>query len=336
MLVASGRASEVIAATPRVLFSCVGEDRPDWHQKMGNLVLSIRRFGGALAQAPVVVNVVGSAERGFVERMDRLDALVQVVQPVDAGRPTFNKLRMLELTQPDFDVLVALDCDLILRGDITAELRPDELRAVPAGRSHLPARAWQRLYERRQLALPPKATVMAVSGEMTYPYFNSGVVFVPRSSCSLLRRHWHLQREWVRTPPGVEFTGEQAGKDQVPFALALASSGVSVRALPVNLNLSVTRLRPAKPYRRQWGPPFFFHYHRLTDARGFLLPSPNTRINTYLDEFNQARADHLGLAYAGLGRVPLRRQVGAVLDDKPGYRWARAVTRPARDRAGRP
>lgn len=319
----------------RALFSCVGENRPDWHQKMENLVLSIRRHGGSLAGAPIVVNVVGRADDVFVAAMGHLDAEVRAVDAVDPVRPTFNKLRMLELADHDgahdFDVVVAVDCDVVLRGDVAPELDLDVVRAVPAGRSHLSQQTWERLYERLDLPLPAKSSVMAVSGETTYPYFNSGVVFLPRSKCTLLLDHWHRQREWVQTPPGAELVGDQAGKDQVPLALAVASAHLAVRPLPVNLNLSVTRARPAPPYRGQWGPPFFFHYHRLVDARGFLLASPNRRINPYLDQFNRARADHLQLDYPGLSPVPLRRQVGAVLKDKPGYRWARSVVRRPRD-----
>lgn len=313
---------------PAVLFSCVGENRPDWFLKMENLVLSIRRFGGSLAGAPVVVNIVSGADDGFVQAMARLDAEVRVVEPVDRRRPTSNKLRMFELaSERQFDVLAAIDCDIVAMGDLAGEIRPGRLRAVPAGRDVLPDETWQRLYQLLHVPLPPKSCTTVVSGQTTYPYFNSGVLLMPREMCGPLLEHWGRHLDWLLGPGLAELGLDRLRKDQIPLSAALATARIDVDPLPVNCNLSVTAARFAAPYRRQWGPPFLFHYHRLIDDRGFLLPSPNPRINGYLDEFNRARSEHLGVAYGGLGSVPWRRRVGVLLKDKPGYRWVRDRTR---------
>ncbi len=319
-----------------VLFSCVGENRPDWFAKMENLVLSIRRFGGALAQAPVVVNAVGGADVALVRAMERLAAEVRVVEPVDRRRPTSNKLRMFELAEDhDFEVLVAIDCDIVVMGDLAGEIRPDRLRAVPAGRDILSEETWRRLYELLDVELPAKSCTTVVSGQRTFPYFNSGVLFTPRRLCAALREHWGRHLDWLLGPGLAELGLDRLRKDQIPLSAALATAGLEVEPLPVNCNLSVTAARFAKPYRQQWGPPFLLHYHRLIDADGFLLASPNRRINHHLDEFNRARARHLDLAYAGLGTVPLRRRVRALMKDQPGYDWVRSRTRRATLAVGR-
>lgn len=312
----------------RVLFSCVGENRPDWYAKMENLVLSIRRFGGSLADSPVVVNVVAGAGADLMSAMDRLGTEIRVVEPVDRRRPTSNKLRMFELAKShDFDVLAAIDCDIVVMGDLAPEIRPGALRAVPAGRDILPDATWRKLYELLGVPLPEKSCTTVVSGQRTYPYFNSGVLMVSHSQCAPLQEHWSRHLDWLLGPGLAQLGLHRLRKDQIPLSAALATAELAVDPLPVNLNLSITAARFAKPYRQQWGPPFLFHYHRLIDERGFLLPSPNRRINPHLDTFNRARADHLQLAYPGLASVPLRRRVGAMLKDKPGYRWARDATR---------
>lgn len=319
-----------------VLFSCVGENRPDWFAKMENLVLSIRCFGGTLAQAPVVVNVVGGADAGFVLAMDRLNVDVRIVDPVDLRRPTSNKLRMFELAEDhDFDVLAAIDCDIVVMGDLATEIRPDRLRAVPAGRDILAEETWQLLYGLLGVDLPAKTCTTVVSGQVTYPYFNSGVLFTPRRLCAPLLEHWRRHLDWLLGPGLAELGLDRLRKDQIPLAAALATAGIEIDPLPVNCNLSVTAARFAKRYRQQWGPPFLLHYHHQIDAHGFLLPSPNRRINGYLDEFNRARSEHLSVSYAGLGTAPLRRRVGARLKDKPGYGWVRSHTRGAATPAGR-
>src|SRR3954467_11253614 len=97
----------------RALIACLGEDRPDWQVKMENLALSVRRFGETLADAPIVVHVVGDASPELRSKLDRLDAECRVVERMDRRLPTSNKLRMLELERDDFDVLVMVDCDVI-------------------------------------------------------------------------------------------------------------------------------------------------------------------------------------------------------------------------------
>lgn len=319
-----------------VLFSCVGENRPDWFAKMENLVLSIRRFGGTLAQSSVVVNVVTGAEASFVRDMERLEAEVRVVEPVDRRRSTSNKLRMFELAENhDFDVLVAIDCDIVVMGDLAEEIRPDRLRAVPAGRDLLAEETWRRLYKLLDVDLPAKTCTMVVSGQQTYPYFNSGVLFTPRRLCAPLLEHWGRHLDWLLGPGLAELGLERLRKDQIPLSAALATAGLEVDPLPVNCNLSVTAARLTKACRQQWGPPFLLHYHHQINGDGFLLPSPNRHINGYLDEFNRARSQHLGLAYSGLGAVPLRRRVSALLKDKPGYDWIRSRTRRAALPVGR-
>jgi hypothetical protein len=319
-----------MTSAPRVLFSCVGENRPDWYSKIENLVLSIRRFGGSLADAPVVVNVVSGAGAELVAAMGRLGAEVRVVEPVDRRRPTSNKLRMFELASShDFDVLAAIDCDIVVMGDLAPEIRLNRLRAVPGGRDILPEATWQKLYQLLEVPLPEKSCTTVVSGQRTYPYFNSGVLLVPRDLCAPLQKEWGRHLDWLLGPGLVQLGLDQLRKDQIPLSAALATAKLEVDPLPVNLNLSVTAARFAKPYRGQWGPPFLLHYHRLIDHQGFLLASPNPRINPHLDAFNRARADHLQLAYSGLATVPFRRRVGAMLKDKPGYRRARTLIRRA-------
>lgn len=344
----------------RVLFSCVGENRPDWFVKMENLVLSLRTFGGSLSDAPFVVNVVSGADPSFVESMARLDAAVRVVEPVDRRRPTSNKLRMFELAgstaapvggtasapasgggdraipaPPEFDVLVAMDCDMVVKGDIAPFVSPDRLRAVPAGRDLLSDETWRTLYRLLDLPLPARDCTTVVSGQRTYPYFNSGVLFVPRAVCEPLRAAWLAHMEWIMGPGLDQLGMDRLRKDQIPLSAALASAGLTVEPLPVNLNLSVTAARFAPPYRHQWGPPFLLHYHRLIDERGFLLASPAGRVNPELDDFNRARARLLGLPYDGLDPVPLARRARALLKDQPAWRWARrGARRAARAREG--
>ena len=305
----------------RALFACVGENRPDWFRKIHNLVLSVRTFGGSLADAPFVVHLVGGADDEHRTALEALGAEVRVVEPVDPRLVNANKLRMFELAdRDDFDVLVGLDCDVVVMGDLAPELDPVALRALPAGQTHLADEGWERLYAALGVPLPAKDVVTTVSGERTYPYLNSGVLFVPRAQCGPLGEHWRRHLSWLLDGAADELGLGRIKRDQIPFACALATTGIPVRPLPVNLNLSTVQPRYADAYRHQWGPPFVFHYHRAIDEHGFLQPTLHREVNTWLDRFNRARAEATGLAYAGLPPLPLATRLKALARKRSWYR----------------
>lgn len=293
-----------MSSSNRVLFSCVGENNLSWFHKIENLVLSVRLFGEKGSRVPIVVNFVGGVEREFARSLASLEAEVRVVEPVDRRAPSSNKLRMLELADSDdFDVLMMVDCDIVVRGDVTSAVSTTRVRAAPAIGNPFPPAVWERIYEAFELPVPVTRTVMAVTGERTYPYYNSGVLLVPRTDCGRLLDAWNIYRDrWLAlTADQPElFVSKHCGRstirqDQPSLSFALAATGLDVDALPVNLNLRTFGPGLARPYRHQWGPPFMFHYHGRIADDGFLLPSPNRRVAPYLDEFNRARASALNV-----------------------------------------
>jgi hypothetical protein len=302
----------------QVILSCVGENTPAWHHKMENLVLSMRRFGGTLSDCRVVVNVVEQVDAAFEHRMARWDAEVRVVSRVDHRLPVANKLHVLDLAATEsFDTVLMLDCDVVVMGDVAPEIRAGRLRGLPAGRSHITADAWSRLYAGLGIAEPAQDWVLSVSGERSHPYVNSGVLFVPHEICASLRETWFAHMQWLLGPEGVELLGRPVHRDQIPLALSLATLGLEVDPLPRNLNLSTTAAQPVPPeYRAQDGPPFILHYHRSIDERGFLTRSPRRAVNPLLERFNRERAEALNLDYRGMDRLSARRQVAAIFKER--------------------
>ena len=322
---------------PRPLVACLGEDTPAWHTKMLNLALSLREFGGAMANAPMIAHAVGSAAPEFVAQLDKLDVECRVVERMDPRLPTSNKLRMLETQRDDFDVLVMLDCDVIIRGDLTAELDAQSLRAAPGGRAHLNEAAWERLYGRLDLPIPTERHLTAVTGERTYPYWNSGVLFVPRHHCAPLRATWESMIDRVFEVAADDRAIATWRKDQIPFACALASTGITVRELPLRLNLSIK-----DPERSQaqpaWGPPFVFHYHHAIDGEGFVGPTPDAAVADYLVDFNRHRAAYFGLSYDGTALAAptaTQRLRTLVLGNSVGWRLKKATKRLRKKLRGR-
>jgi hypothetical protein len=296
-----------------VLLSCVSENRPDWFDRVRSLVLSVREFGGELSEAPVTVNFVDDVAPEFARPLKRLGAEVRVVAQQNGRNPFSNKLRMLELhEQADFDLLVALDCDVVVVGDFSAQLSSERIGAKPADYDQFTDREWRRLFGALDIPLPARQVVATATGEPIYPYFNSGVLLVPRRLCEELLGQWvRYQGEILdlfRGDPRLIARRHQLHVDQLALACALQAGRLPYEALPVSVNFP-THIPVHASTLSGVSRPLILHYHGEISPEGFLTRSRSALADEQLDRFNRHRARVLGLPYSGLRRRPLRHRV---------------------------
>jgi hypothetical protein len=324
----------------------VAEAGDAWFREVANLVLSIRRFGGSLAEAPIVAMFVERVETRHEEALTDQGVEVRVVDRVDPRSPASNKLRMLELADSHrFDALLAIDTDTLVLGDIAPFFSSSAIRVKPENHSPYGPETWAGIYEALAIPPPSRSAVMTSTGEITSPYFNSGVVFVPYGRCGELLEAWtkavHDVLDLYGDRPELVPAKERHWTNQLALAVAVAGAGLPVDPLPVGLNLSTTvRVHPM--FRHEVVPPFVLHYHNEIDPDGFVFRSRNATLNPFIDTFNRARADALDLPYRGLPNPPLARRVlrrveGTVLYEHPAVTRVRTapVLAPVRRRVVR-
>ena len=295
-----------------MLVSCVAERGDRWAQEVTNLVLSIRRFGGPLAAAPIVVNFVDGVESSCVSALAGLDAEVRVVERFDPRTPASNKLRMLELVDShDFDVLLAIDTDTIVVGDIGRYADPSAVAIKPENRDPYPPGCWQAIYAALGIADPGCSTVMTSTGVVTRPYFNSGVLAVPRALCDELRTGWSKRvfevLDLYEQRPEIVPAAERHWTNQLALALCVTGDGLPFAPLPVAANLSTT-VPVNSMFAHQVTPPFVLHYHNEMTTDGFVMRSRHRAVNPLIDAFNRERAAFLDLPYDRLPAPPLARR----------------------------
>lgn len=296
---------------PRVGFACVTENRLDWAAKVHNLALSVRTLGGPAAEAPIVVNVVEGTDDRIRRLLEPLDVLVRAVERFDPRFPHANKLRMFEdlAGLGECDVLVALDCDILLVDDPTPLLSSTHIRAKAEDQTILADHHWLGIYEHFAIDPPARDCVMTSSGEVTYPWWNSGVVHIPGPLVEPLRARWaenvlsvgRLHEQQPDLLPATWIT------DQTAFALTLLELGLPFDPLPIWGNLPTCF--PIQPtfLDTEPGRPIFVHYHHHLDGEGFLRASGLPVVDKRLQEMNEVRAAALGLEYrdlAALERAP--------------------------------
>jgi hypothetical protein len=299
-----------------VVVSCVVENRPRWAQKLYNLALSLRAFGGALAGVPLRAFFVDGLEPRFQARVAPLGVSCRVVSGFPAPVPQTNKLRMFEdFSRQPSGILVALDCDVVVVDDFSASLSPAAVCGVPAMMSPLRPPQWQALLA--LLGLRPDGRGVRTAGtgeELAVPYLNSGVLFVPWQHCaeltSLWRRYINALLELHATlgwPARVWFY-----LDQIALACALLAGGIPVQTLdiwhnfPSHQRVHASALQAPASLR-------ILHYHQKFGESGHLLPAPRPPVDHAVGRFNAALSRALGEGHAGdAPRRPRRpRAVGS-------------------------
>ena len=289
-----------------ILLSCVSHNDAAWVRRVQDLVRSVRWFGGSVSGARFIANFVGEVPREVESGLRDLGADVRVVEPISPRFPHLNKLRMLELDEAArFDVLVALDCDMVIVDDFADRVPEASVGAKPVDYDPFTDHEWRRIYETADLDPPPKILRATSSGEPVGLYFNSGVVTVPRALCGDLHREWHDRASAM----GAAYQRERHAigelyLEQSALGVAIQHAGLPWVPLPVAMNfpchmpvhLSALESSP---------PPAILHYHDRVDRRGFLERPACAAAAPAADQFNRRRAEHLGLPYEELRRRPV-------------------------------
>lgn len=319
----------------RVLVACVAESTPQFAARVETLLLSIRRLGGQLADAPCVVNVVGQPDAEFARRIEMLGGRVRCVSRfLDDPRPIAgpaNKLRMLELVREErFDVLLAVDCDVAFAGDPTRCIPHDVVAAAAPDVDPLTDAYWQRLFAALDLD-PGLRAMRTTTGSPIYEYFNSGVLTVPSFLCEPLLERWTRAvselTALLRDRPDVIPETRHFFLDQFALMKALRSD-IPHRQLESALNFPTHVPVSSSPALAS--EPLVLHYHAEIDEQGFLLEPLSPVARPAAQRVNVARAGALGLSYDGLrGRSRgerIARRAGALRDAMATRAWYESRT----------
>jgi hypothetical protein len=300
---------------PVPTFACVSENAPEWFERTFSLVLSIRKLGGSLADAAVVVYFLDGADDDSASRLEGLGATIRVVARVDPDYPYANKLGIFETgAEPGTDVLVALDCDTVVVGDLASLLPTDAVGVKPADRDFLRDQDWRCIYAELNIPIPARDCFTTSLNQRTYPYFNSGVVIVPSGLCRPLHELW---TEYTNALVGVRERHPEMRRlglyaEQVSLACALQAGEIPVRRLPTSMNFPA-HLHVHRDHLASGLPPKIVHHHGRTDGHGFLLATRYKEANELIDRLNRERSEATGIPYSGLRRPALGERIKQTL-----------------------
>lgn len=294
----------------RAVIAFAGENHGHWIDRMERLALSLhdsRPSGDSTLTAALVVDGLDEPHRSALAL---LGCDVRAVDPVHAEHRYMNKLRILEVPEiGQADGVLALDCDLVVVGDPLPALDADVICAQLTSGSSLSDRLWSDIHEALGLPEPQRTYRDVDSGRRRYPYFNSGVLWIPRALVEPVRS------EWIRA--GLELAGlvddidELASNvgylDQIAFSVAMVRLDQCPRQLPLSLNCPTGGFRWGS--RPDLEPPMILHYHANVDRDGFLRVPNHPVLRDEIDAFNRSWAAQRSVAYRGPRRQTLKKRL---------------------------
>jgi hypothetical protein len=284
--------------TGAVAVAFVAENTPKFLGQALRLLQSIRWFGGELANSHVVAGIVEELDPRASRALERYDADIRIVHRFHRANPTANRLQLFaELAKGPEEHFLLLDCDTLVLRDPLPLLRPDAFQAKIEPFPTVTHPVFERLFAHFGLALPPRAYVTGYSGTPTIPYFNAGVLSIPRARAETLEPAWRRFNTELADDPSLAAPYEKH-IHQAALALALASTKIPVEAAGAELNYQVNATEYPTPRGYAEIDPVILHYHDRVDREGKLRRVPFPKAQEGIDRFHArlAEEDARGMA----------------------------------------
>jgi hypothetical protein len=288
----------------RLLISCVGEDDALYMAEVLLLFKTIKKFGGKVADGILVANFVKSIDPTVKQSLEDLEVEVRILEPFDTRNPLSNKLRMLEMDDYDYDVLIALDCDTAVVRDFSSQINPHFFQAMPVA-SDVTVQQWQKLLSYLKWDFPPGS--FNTEKRTIFPYFNSGVMSIPKQYVKRLRKTWgeyilrlfEAQELWRATNTVDQTT---YSFEEMALSLAREKEKIPLKLLPLAMNFVVYVSSVKNHFKAKYGSdiqsipesempdnilPFILHYFHSYDTNGLIMKTGYKMLDLALQQVNE-------------------------------------------------
>ena len=259
------------------------------------LFKTLLEFGGKIGNAKKIACFTEEPDSSIKEILENLQVQIRIVEPVDNRQSFGNKIRILdEGIKEDVDVIVMLDTDIVIAGDFSQFLGTQKIMIKQEDSDPFTLSDWKQMFDFFKLPLPQERFQTSCSGQETIPYFNGGVMIIPKLHASELLEQWkyflkQLLDKQNNLPPKFSENPHDNKQprffDQIAFSLAITKSKLPYEILPLSMNYpySGTVHHSEHPETLE---PFIIHHHHCILENGELMLSPYRLINNKIDTIN--------------------------------------------------
>ena len=259
------------------------------------LFKTLYEFGGNLGNAKRVACFTEEPDTLIKNILEKIQVQIRINEGFDNKYPFANAINILEEgIKEDVDVIVMLDTDIVISHDFTESLSKQKILAKPEDSDPFTLDDWQALFDFFKLQLPQERFKTSCSGQETIPYFNGGVMIIPKIHASELLEQWKyflkqlldkqnaLPKNFSENPHDNK---QPRFFDQIAFSLAITKSKLPYEILPLSMNYpySGTVHYSEHPEILE---PFIIHHHHCILENGKLMLSPYRLINNKIDTIN--------------------------------------------------
>ena len=275
----------------RILVGCaVKENNAEYaNLETEYLFKTLTKFGGNLANVKKIACFTEKPTLFFEEILKNLQVKIQINNKLDERQSFANKIRILEAgIKEDVDFIVMLDTDLVIARDFSEFLSKQKILAKPEDSDPFTLDDWQQLFDYFQLPFPQKRFQTSCTGQETIPYFNGGVIIIPKIHASAFLKQWKfflkkILDEQKNLP--LKFIENTRFFDQISFSLALIKTKLQYEALPLSMNYPYSGTVHHSEHPETLDP-FIIHHHHCIDEDGKLMDTPYQNINHKIYEIN--------------------------------------------------
>jgi len=287
----------------RILIGCSVKAKNSEYSNLETeyLFKTISEFGGELDNAKKIACFKEEPNSAIKEILKKFQVKICMIDPIDIRLSYGNKIRIIdEGIKEDVDVIVMLDTDIVVARDFSKFLDTQKILIKPEDRDPFSFADWKQLFNLFELEIPQERFTTSCTGQETIPYFNGGVIIIPKIHASELFKQWKYFLKQLldrKNELPIKFSANPHEHnqprffDQIAFSLAIIKSQLPYDILPLSMNYpySGTVHSTENPESLD---PFILHHHHCILETGDLMHCPYENINAKIDKINEFLADN--------------------------------------------
>lgn len=272
----------------RILVICQAPNRDPFVEESEFLFKTLNKFGGSLSESKKIVCFSEPVSIELVKRFSALGVKIRIIEPIDDRCVHASKIQNLSVYKDeDFDFLVSLDTDMVIARDFSSFFDEDKVGAKPVDQDPLSINDWRILFEYFDLDLPKERYLTSFHMKETIPYFNSGVLLMPKKYLANLYESWKsfVYKLLDSYDELLEIKKHSFFTDQFALSLALIETKTPHNALLLEMNFPTHIDVHEKIKTQNLSPYLIHHHHKFLEKRISHCSYPN--VNNLIDKINQ-------------------------------------------------